>query len=178
MKHRLPAAALFCAGAMLSAAPAAATEVSVDIRKITASGVGDKLGTVEISDKSGGGLEFKVDVTGIPPGEHGFHLHAKGDCGPSEKDGKASAGLAAGAHYDPAAVKSHKGPMGSGHKGDLPFLTATDKGVNVVVTAPHLKMADVLGRSIVIHEGGDNYTDHPENGGGKGRIACGVVPKS
>jgi Cu-Zn family superoxide dismutase len=68
--------------------------------------------------------------------------------------------------------------MGSGHKGDLPFLTATDKGVNVVVTAPPLKMADVLGRSLVIHEGGDNYTDHPENGGGKGRIACGVVPKS
>jgi superoxide dismutase, Cu-Zn family len=29
----------------------------------------------------------------------------------------------------------------------------------------------------MIHEGGDNYTDNPENGGGAGRIACGVVPK-
>ena len=29
----------------------------------------------------------------------------------------------------------------------------------------------------MIHEGGDNYTDQPENGGGKGRIACGVIPK-
>jgi Cu-Zn family superoxide dismutase len=35
----------------------------------------------------------------------------------------------------------------------------------------------VQGRAIVIHAG-DNYTDSPENGGGKGRIACGVVPKS
>ncbi len=39
-------------------------------------------------------------------------------------------------------------------------------------------LADIQGRAIVIHEGGDNYTDSPENGGGKGRIACGVVPKS
>jgi Cu/Zn superoxide dismutase len=29
----------------------------------------------------------------------------------------------------------------------------------------------------VIHEGGDNYSDNPENGGGKGRVACGVIPK-
>jgi len=178
MKHLIRAAAFFCAAVQLSSSPVAATEVSVDVHSVTASGVGDKIGTVEISDKSGGGLEFKVDVTGIPAGEHGFHLHANGDCAPGEKEGKAQAALSAGAHYDPAAAKSHKGPMGQGHKGDLPFLTATDKGVNVVVTAPNLKMADVLGRALVIHEGGDNYTDHPENGGGKGRIACGVVPKS
>ena len=35
----------------------------------------------------------------------------------------------------------------------------------------------VSGRALVIHAGGDNYTDQPENGGGMGRIACGVVPK-
>jgi Cu-Zn family superoxide dismutase len=45
------------------------------------------------------------------------------------------------------------------------------------VTAPQLKLADVRGRSLMIHEGGDNYSDTPENGGGAGRIACGVVPK-
>jgi Cu-Zn family superoxide dismutase len=27
---------------------------------------------------------------------------------------------------------------------------------------------------LVIHEGGDNYSDSPENGDGQGRIACGV----
>ena len=45
------------------------------------------------------------------------------------------------------------------------------------MTAPRLKMADVRGRALMIHEGGDNYSDNPENGGGKGRVACGVVPK-
>lgn len=158
-------------------AGAYAADVTVDMNKITADGIGEKLGTTVISEKPGGGLEFKVDMTGIPPGEHGFHLHAKGDCAPETKEGKAQAGLAAGPHYDPASTKSHKGPMGRGHKGDLPFLTATDKGINVVASAPHLSMADVRGRALVIHAGGDNYTDHPENGGGMGRIACGVVPK-
>jgi Cu/Zn superoxide dismutase len=37
-------------------------------------------------------------------------------------------------------------------------------------------VSDVRGRALVIHEGGDNYSDQPENGGGKGRVACGVVP--
>ena len=158
-------------------AGAYAADVTVDMNKITADGIGDKIGTTVISKKSGGGLELKVDMTGIPPGEHGFHLHTKGDCAPEPKDGKPQAGLAAGPHYDPTSTKSHKGPIGDGHKGDLPFLTATDKGINVVVSAAHLSMADVRGRALVVHEGGDNYTDHPENGGGKGRIACGVVPK-
>ena len=36
---------------------------------------------------------------------------------------------------------------------------------------------ELKGRSLVIHEANDNYTDTPENGGSKGRIACGVVPK-
>lgn len=154
-----------------------AANLTVDMNKVSADGTGEKLGTVEISQKQDGGLQFKVDLTGIPPGEHGFHLHAQGDCGPKEKDGKPQAALAAGPHYDPDATKSHKGPMRHGHKGDLPFLTATDKGVNVVVSAPNLSMADVQGRALVVHAGGDNYSDNPENGGGMGRIACGVVPK-
>lgn len=158
-------------------ASAYAADVSVDINKITSDGDGEKLGTAVISEKSGGGLQFKVDMIGVTPGEHGFHVHASGDCAAQSKDGKMQAGLAAGPHYDPTSSKSHRGPSGQGHKGDLPFLTATDKGINVVVSAPHLALADVQGRALMVHEGGDNYTDHPENGGGKGRIACGVVPK-
>jgi Cu-Zn family superoxide dismutase len=158
-------------------AAAHAADVTVDINKITPDGIGEKLGTAVISEKSGGGIQIKVDMIGVTPGEHGFHVHTSGDCAPQTKDGKAQAGLAAGPHYDPASSKSHKGPTGRGHKGDLPFLTATDKGINVVVSAPHLSLADVRGRTLMVHEGGDNYTDHPENGGGKARIACGVVPK-
>jgi Cu-Zn family superoxide dismutase len=157
------------------AVAAEAKDVTVDINKVTEAGIGDKLGTVVIEEQPKG-LSFKVDITGIPAGEHGFHLHTKGDCATAAKDGKPTPGLAAGGHYDPTEAKTHAGPTGEGHKGDLPFLTATDKGVNSVVTAARLTLADVSGRALVIHAGGDNYTDHPENGGGAGRIACGVVP--
>jgi Cu-Zn family superoxide dismutase len=150
--------------------------VTADIHKISSSGVGDKIGTVIVS-QSKGGVSFNVDVRGLPKGQHGFHLHEHGSCDAAAKDGKMAAGLAAGNHYDPEGSHSHKGPDAAGHKGDLPLLEATDKGISQTVMAPRLKMSDVVGRSLVIHEAGDNYSDQPENGGGKGRIACGVLPK-
>jgi superoxide dismutase, Cu-Zn family len=155
---------------------AQAKEITVDINRISDQGVGDKIGEITISD-SAKGATFKVAVTGLPKGEHGFHVHENGDCGPGEKDGKIAAGLAAGGHFDPAGTKSHKGPQGDGHEGDTPKLNATDDGIEQTVTASKLKLSDIAGRSLMIHEGGDNYSDNPENGGGKGRIACGVIPK-
>jgi superoxide dismutase, Cu-Zn family len=44
--------------------------------------------------------------------------------------------------------------------------------------ALHLSVNDVRGRSFVVHEGGDNFSDQPKPlGGGGARIACGTVPK-
>ena len=167
-----------CAMPLIVAVPvAAAKELKVDINKISPAGKGDKIGEVVISE-SGKGVTFKVAVTGIPAGEHGFHVHEKGDCGPAMKEGKLVAGGAAGDHYDPEGTHSHKGPEGAGHEGDAPKLNATADGINQTVEAPRLRLSDVEGRALMIHEGGDNYSDSPENGGGKGRIGCGVVPKS
>ena len=155
---------------------AIAQQRTVEINRISDAGVGEKIGTVAISEDKKG-LSLTVAVTGLPKRQRGFHVHEKGNCGPAMKDGKMTAGVAAGDHYDPEAKKSHKGPHGSGHNGDLPLLNGTDKGINQTVSAPRLKLADVRGRSLVIHEGGDNYSNQPENGGGKGRVACGVIPK-
>lgn len=160
-----------------SAIVAHAADVAVEINAISAEGAGKALGSITISEKADG-LHFNVDVSGMADGEHGFHVHEKGDCGPGEKNGKVEAGLAAGPHFDPDATKSHKGPHGEGHAGDLPKLVATGGAIKQMATAPRLKLADVAGRSLMIHEAGDNYSDQPENGGGKGRIACGVIPKS
>jgi len=47
----------------------------------------------------------------------------------------------------------------------------------LAVLAPRLKAADIAGRSLMIHAGGDNYADHPAKlGGGGARVAFGVVP--
>jgi Cu-Zn family superoxide dismutase len=164
------------AASLIAAHGVASAQQSFDINRISASGIGEKIGTATVSADADG-VMLKIEVSGLPEGPHGFHLHENGDCGPAEKDGKMTAGLAAGGHYDPESHKSHQGPTGDGHKGDLPLLTATATGINETVVAPRLTMADVAGRALVIHEGGDNYTDQPENGGGGGRIACGVVPK-
>ena len=45
------------------------------------------------------------------------------------------------------------------------------------VLAPRLNMADLKGRSLMIHAGGDNHADHPAPlGGGGARVVCGVTP--
>jgi Cu-Zn family superoxide dismutase len=156
---------------------AASETLVVPMHKVSAEGVGQEIGKIEIS-ADGEGISLNIDVTGIGAGPHGFHLHENGSCEPGEKDGKAVAALKAGSHFDPSGSKTHKGPRGDGHKGDLPYLTSTAAGVKAVVTVDHLSLEDVKGRSLVIHEGGDNYSDTPPFGGGGSRIACGVIPSS
>jgi superoxide dismutase, Cu-Zn family len=52
-----------------------------------------------------------------------------------------------------------------------------DGSVTVPVMAPRLKVKDILGHSLMIHNGGDNYSDSPApTGGGGPRMACGVIP--
>ena len=150
---------------------------TVTMNAINASGVGKVIGTIGLSDASEG-LVVMPDLAELPPGDHGFHVHVNPDCGPGAgPDGQPAAGLAAGGHYDPASTGKHLGPRAEGHKGDLPALRV-DTGGNAMnaVIAPRLKLADVKGRSIMIHAGGDNYSDQPSPlGGGGARIACGVV---
>jgi Cu-Zn family superoxide dismutase len=154
-----------------------ADNVTIPMRLISAEGVGAEIGTVSAED-SGQGLVLKTKLSGLPPGEHGFHVHEKPDCGAQEKDGKMTAGLAAGGHYDPGHVGAHAGPQGQGHLGDLPVLSVDrDGNANAMLQAARLKVSDLRGRALMIHEGGDNYADQPKPlGGGGGRIACGVVP--
>src|SRR5262245_31204372 len=92
---------------------AAAQQMTVDINKVSESGVGERIGTVTVTNGKQG-VSFKVAVTGIGPGQHGFHVHDKGDCGAAAKGGKMEAAGAAGPHYDPEGKKSHKGPKGVG----------------------------------------------------------------
>ena len=156
----------------------AAKSVKVDMKFITPDGVGKSAGTVTLKE-SKDGVTLEPKLKGLPPGEHGFHLHEKGSCDPADKEGKKTAGQAAGGHFDPDATKAHKGPGGGGHKGDLPKLEVSDKGVaKAKLEAKGLTLADFTGKALMIHAGGDNYSDTPKPlGGGGDRIVCGVVPE-
>jgi Cu-Zn family superoxide dismutase len=160
------------------AAHAQAADLSVPIHAVDAStGKGQALGSVTIAETAGG-LTFTPALAGLPPGPHGFHVHQNASCDPTEADGKKVPAGAAGGHLDPHASKAHHGPGKEGHAGDLPRLdVATDGTAKQPVQAPQLKtLADVKGRALMIHAGGDNYADQPAPlGGGGARIACGVI---
>jgi Cu-Zn family superoxide dismutase len=158
-------------------ATAHADSATATVTAISTSGTGTNLGTVTFAD-SKWGLLITPDLSGLPPGVHGFHIHAKPACGPAENEGKVAAGFAAGGHLDLAQSKKHLGPYDpDGHMGDLPpLVVAADGKATLPVLAPRLGVKDVTGHSIMIHEGGDNYSDQPKPlGGGGARIACGVI---
>lgn len=163
--------ALFC----MALGTANAADLTVTMHLVDASGIGKAIGTIKAED-SPYGLILMPDLSGLPPGIHGFHVHQNPDCGAKMMDGKSVPGLAAGGHYDPAQASHHQGPYGNGHLGDLPALSADAEGRAVLpVLAPRLKVSDIAGRSLVIHAGGDNYSDQPPLGGGGARMACGVA---
>jgi superoxide dismutase, Cu-Zn family len=156
-----------------------AGEAIVDISAISVDGIVKNLGTVALKDTEAG-LSITTTVSGLiatkGQTEHGFHVQEKGSCLAAEKSQKLAAGEAAGPHYDPKGTKSHKGPAHGGHLGDLWRVTASDGEINSNQTVTGVTLKDFEGRALMIHEGGDTYSDQPENGGAKGRIACGVIP--
>ncbi len=95
--------------ALVVATGAQAASEKVEMNLVTSQGVGQSIGSVTITETDKG-LEFSPDLKALPPGEHGFHIHAKGSCQPATKDGKASAAESAGGHLDPQNTGKHEGP--------------------------------------------------------------------
>lgn len=160
---------------LLLAGTACAESVSATLYKATDSGPGQEVGNVTFTDDKDG-ITIETNLNGLPPGKHGFHVHEKPDCGAVSKDGKMTHAGAAGGHYDPEKTGKHLGPEGGGHKGDLPFLTVAEDGTaKVTLRVKGIKAEEFKNRSLMVHEGGDNYSDEPALGGGGARIACGVI---
>ncbi|HEX6443198.1 MAG TPA: superoxide dismutase [Cu-Zn] SodC [Stellaceae bacterium] len=169
--------AMAVACVLVAAGTALAAELRAEIKQATATGVGDSLGTVTISDGAGGAA-IKTALKGLPPGAHGFHIHQNGSCQPTTANGQPVPAGGAGGHYDPQSTGKHEGPEGNGHLGDLPVLqVGQDGNANQNLTAPHIKDVSALkGKTVMIHAGGDNYSDQPQPlGGGGARIACGIL---
>ncbi len=172
---RMIGAALAAACGLACASPLAAATTKAEVYHATTRGAGGPAGRVVFQDAPGG-ARILVRLYGLPPGRHGFHVHQNPNCRVGAVGG-ALAG-AAGGHYDPAGTGKHLGPMGAGHLGDLPALTVDARGVDrETLVAPHITdVTQLRGHSVVIHAGGDTYSDQPEPlGGGGARIACGVI---
>jgi len=173
MKKLITIALAMC---LIGASTARAEEVTFTIQLVSDAGIGETIGTIKVTDTQYGAL-FTPALVKLTPGLHGFHVHEMPHCDCAEKDGKMTAALAAGSHYDPAKTGKHLGPYEGGHLGDLPplFVNA-DGSCTLPVLAPRLKVKDLVARALMIHAGGDNYSDQPTAlGGGGARVACGVA---
>jgi Cu-Zn family superoxide dismutase len=117
------------------------------------------------------GVHVEVDLTGLPPGPHGIHVHETGACTPDFD--------AAGDHLAPDGHEHGFAQTEAPHPGDLPNLIAADDGtaraefLNWRLTLDQLLDAD--GSAIIVHEAEDTYMD-PTSAGG--RLACGVVEQA
>jgi superoxide dismutase, Cu-Zn family len=172
---------------------AAATEqTESDTGELTATLVdpeGTEVGTVTFSEEDEG-TEVSVDVTGLPPGFHGFHVHAIGVCEPDSANpsdpSMTGDFLSAGGHI--GAGESDHGE----HPGDLPSLYVDQSGSgSLTAVTDALAFADLTdddGSAVMVHDSRDNYANIPEryapggpdemtlNTGDAGaRIACGLV---
>ncbi|MDM1696345.1 superoxide dismutase family protein [Thiopseudomonas alkaliphila] len=154
-------------------------QLTIEVRASSEQGQGAALGTIKV-EPTPYGLLFTPELKGLAAGLHGFHIHEHANCAPNtDAQAKVVPAGAAGGHFDPEKTGQHLGPYNSaGHLGDLPALYVNAEGVaDYPVLAPKLReLAQIKKRSIMIHAGGDNHSDHPAPlGGGGARMACGVI---
>ncbi len=129
-------------------------------------------GTVTFHDMKGG-LHVSVQLTGLTPGDHAFHIHEFGSC--------EDVGKAAGSHYNPLSSPHGflpKDGMHKAHSGDMGnILAAADGSASLEVMLPRVTLAEgkytVAGRAVIVHEKKDDFSQPVGNAGG--RVGCGII---
>jgi Cu-Zn family superoxide dismutase len=119
------------------------------------------------------GVKVVLAIDNVSPGEHGTHVHEKGDC-------SAADGASAGGHFNPAS-NPHALPTATTprHLGDLGNINvgADGKGtLEIVIPGANLKDGDpnsFVGRAIIVHEKTDDGGQPTGNAGG--RIGCAEI---
>lgn len=139
---------------------------------------GETIGLATLTQEADG-VRVAVEVSKLPPGLHGFHVHAVGKCDPPGF-------TSAGGHLNPA-LKNHPD-----HAGDMPALLVNANGsASMTFRTDRFRVSDLFvgeGRSLIIHAKPDNYANIPTDryrpdpdattlatGDAGGRLACGVV---
>jgi len=118
-----------------------------------------------------GGVHVVGSFSGLVYGEHGFHVHEKGDC-------SAPDGTSAGGHFNPATQPHAAREATARHVGDLGNLKADPYGLaRVDFVDKTLSLSgpnSIIGKAVIIHEKADDFTTQPTGNAGA-RQACGVI---
>lgn len=138
---------------------------------------GLKIGTATIRPFNSG-VHINIEVSQLPPGTHGIHVHTVGKC-------EGPAFTSAGAHFNPTSKKHGKDNPEGPHAGDLLNIQVAADGTgnaslsdsNVALGAGPNSLFPASGTALVIHEKADDYKTDPAGDSGA-RIACGVIRAS
>jgi Cu-Zn family superoxide dismutase len=138
--------------------------------KLTATANNTPRGEVTFTTEAGG-VHVAGSFSGLVYGEHGFHIHEKGDCSAPDAS-------SAGGHFNPGGKPHAARDAAMRHAGDLGNLKADPYGlarVDFVDSTISLSGADsIIGKAVIIHEKADDFTTQPSGNAGA-RQACGVI---
>ncbi|KAI8923959.1 superoxide dismutase [Entophlyctis helioformis] len=130
-----------------------------------------------VQDSASDTIQIIADLVGLPPGQHGWHVHVSGNIFPNCS--------AAGLHFNPFK-QDHGAPDARvRHVGDFGNMNVGPDGrFKHTLTDTQASLWDhqrsIVGRALVIHANVDDLglTDNPQSkivGNAGGRLACGVL---
>lgn len=139
---------------------------------------GKSIGSAMLFETANGVL-IETNLTNLPPGPHGFHIHQIGRC--DLADGFKSAG----SHYSPNKREHGLIVTGGPHAGDMPnqFVGSDGKlqshilNTDISLAPSETSIFKNDGTALVIHAKADDYRSQPAGDAGD-RIACAVIERS
>jgi Cu-Zn family superoxide dismutase len=131
---------------------------------------GEIAGSVTLYETASGTVLARINLSGLPEGPHGIHLHETGDC--SAADFSSAGGHIAGDQQH--GVLAEGGP----HPGDMPNMVAGADGLMkgdsfLPLLDLEAMIADGDGAALIVHADPDDYSSQPSGNAGS-RLACGV----
>ena len=112
---------------------------------------GQKVGIATIH-RADGGIRIDIQVSQLPPGTHGIHVHSVGKC-------EGPAFSSAGAHLNPTSKKHGKDNPEGPHAGDLLNIEVQVSGVGKAsLMDSNITLGD--GPNSLFHEGGTAIVIH------------------
>lgn len=134
---------------------------------------GAAAGSATATAGADGQVMVALSVQGLPPGQHGVHVHMTGRCDTPTFE-------SAGGHWNPTnATHGLEDPAGQ-HAGDMPNLTVGADGAGTLeyrlVGGAFDGLLEADGSAFVVHAGADDQRTDPSGDSGD-RIACGVFER-